>query len=79
MRARPALFVFVASVLTMASIALDAKPVLPTRPPISDTYEPAAAVPALQPRIVHVRRGDTLMTLLARSGVPSDEIGRAHV
>ncbi len=61
----------------MASIALDAEPVLPTRPPVSDTYEPAAAVPALQPRIVHVRRGDTLMTLLARSGVPSDDAQEA--
>ncbi len=77
LRARPALFAFVATVLTMASISLDAEPVLPSRPPIPNTYEPAATAPALQPRVVLVRRGDTLMTLLARSGVPSADAQEA--
>lgn len=77
MRARPTLFAFVATVLTMASIGLDAEPVLPTRPPTPSTYEPAAATPAVQPHIVQVRRGDTLMTLLARSGVASADAQEA--
>ncbi|HUN45906.1 MAG TPA: peptidoglycan DD-metalloendopeptidase family protein [Stellaceae bacterium] len=66
--------------LTLISVSLDAEPVLPSRqplPPGPGTYESAQSQPELQPRIFHVRRGDTLTTLLARAGVPSADAQEA--